>query len=279
MTYSAYQLDLLNKMGVDVWVRRANQTEKMDDSVEDEVSKNSQKSNEDSAALSFSDCDAKIEHTPNQLGESTVTTLAPDHASLPGEAVFEAKDGGSLGHLKVMVERCQRCELHASRNNVVFGNGNAQAEWMFVGEAPGQQEDLQGNPFVGRAGKLLDLMIRALGMKREDVYVANVLKCRPPNNRDPLPSEVEECENYLKHQLALVKPKVVVALGRISAQALLKSTMPLGKMRGGKYFYGDQQIPLVITYHPAYLLRSPDQKAKAWEDLWFAKQLVERAKH
>ena len=146
---------------------------------------------------------------------------------------------------------------------------------MFVGEAPGRDEDAQGEPFVGRAGKLLDMMIAALGMKRDTVFVANVLKCRPPDNRDPLPGEIEMCEAYLHRQLALIQPKVIVALGRVSAQALLKTGDALGTLRGAAHRYGPAGIPLVVTYHPAYLLRSPEQKSKAWDDLWLAKGIAE----
>ncbi len=158
----------------------------------------------------------------------------------------------------------------------MFGCGNPGADWLFLGEAPGQHEDLQGQPFVGRAGQLLDRMIAALGMEREQVFIANVLKCRPPNNRDPLPAKIEQCEPYLHRQLAQIKPKVIVALGRISAQALLKTGEPLGKLRGRGYQYGPDNFPLVVTYHPAYLLRSPEQKTRAWVDLWQAKSIVGR---
>ena len=148
---------------------------------------------------------------------------------------------------------------------------------MFVGEAPGQHEDEQGLPFVGRAGTLLDAMIQALGMHRDETFIANVIKCRPPGNRDPLPEEVAACEPYLHQQLGQVRPRVIVALGRISAQALLKTTEPLGKMRGRVYQYGAHATPLVVTYHPAYLLRSPDQKHKTWQDLLLARSLVREA--
>lgn len=207
---------------------------------------------------------------------------APAAAQPPAPAVqpaapnaMDGDAGQSLARVEQEVSVCRNCALHESRTHTVFGCGSAAADWLFVGEAPGQHEDLQGQPFVGRAGKLLDMMIAALGMTREQVFIANVLKCRPPQNRDPLPAEIEQCEVYLHRQLALIKPKVIVALGRISAQALLKTGEPLGKLRGRVYQYGRDDIPLVATYHPAYLLRSPGQKAAAWEDLWRAKMIVE----
>jgi uracil-DNA glycosylase family 4 len=169
------------------------------------------------------------------------------------------------------VAACTACPLHQNRTQTVFGVGNRTAEWMVIGEAPGEQEDLQGEPFVGRAGQLLNEMIRATGRKREEVYIANVLKCRPPRNRDPAPEEAAACEGYLRGQLALVKPKIILAVGRIAAQNLLKTATPIGKLRGKVHDY--EQIPLVVTYHPAYLLRSPLEKRRAWEDLKLAMRI------
>ncbi len=169
---------------------------------------------------------------------------------------------------------CRQCALHQTRTRTVFGCGNPSAEWMFIGEAPGANEDRLGQPFVGRAGQLLDKMIAALGMKREQVFIANLIKCRPPDNRDPAATEIAQCEPYLHQQVAQIQPKVIIALGRVSAQALLKSTAPLGKLRNQTHRYGAADTPLIATYHPAYLLRSPPQKAQAWEDLWRAKMLI-----
>ena len=146
---------------------------------------------------------------------------------------------------------------------------------MFIGEAPGADEDAQGEPFVGRAGQLLNAMIAALGLKREAVYIANVLKCRPPNNRDPQPGEVEQCESYLVRQIALIQPKLIVALGRHAAHSLLRTDLALARLRGQVLSY--QNIPLVVTYHPAYLLRTPSDKRKAWEDLCRARTVVQEA--
>jgi DNA polymerase len=151
-----------------------------------------------------------------------------------------------------------------------LGTGNRQADWLFIGEAPGAEEDRQGEPFVGRAGQLLNAMLQAMGMRREEVYIANILKCRPPGNRDPRPEEVNHCEPYLQRQIALIRPRIIVALGRIAAQNLLKTDSSLSKLRGKVYHYGEYQIPLVVTYHPAYLLRNLPDKRKAWQDLCFA---------
>jgi uracil-DNA glycosylase family 4 len=170
--------------------------------------------------------------------------------------------------LEARVTGCTACPLHQGRTQTVFGVGNREAEWMVIGEAPGEQEDLQGEPFVGRAGQLLNEMIRAVGLRREAVYIANVIKCRPPKNRDPAPDEAAACEEYLKGQVALIKPKIILAVGRIAAQNLLKTGTAIGKLRGQVHYYG--QIPLVVTYHPAYLLRSQTEKRRAWEDLKLA---------
>ncbi|HEY4732456.1 MAG TPA: uracil-DNA glycosylase, partial [Gammaproteobacteria bacterium] len=171
------------------------------------------------------------------------------------------------------VVACIACELHKTRTQTVFGVGNRTAEWLIIGEAPGADEDRQGEPFVGRAGQLLNAMLLAIGLKREEVYIANILKCRPPENREPRPEEVASCEPFLKHQIALLKPRIILAVGRIAAQNLLKSEEPIGAMRGKRYTYEDTGIPLVVTYHPAYLLRSPQEKRKAWQDLLFAREV------
>jgi len=177
--------------------------------------------------------------------------------------------------LRDSVAACTRCTLHQSRTQTVFGVGSQSADWMIVGEAPGQEEDRRGEPFVGRAGKLLDEMLRAVGLDRGSVFIANILKCRPPNNRDPAPDEAASCRQYLERQIELVAPKIILAAGRIAAQHLLNTDAPVGRMRGQKHYLGDGQLPVVVTYHPAYLLRSPTQKSKAWQDLLLARQLLE----
>ncbi|MBV8063428.1 MAG: uracil-DNA glycosylase [Nevskia sp.] len=175
--------------------------------------------------------------------------------------------------LKPAVAGCIKCKLCQTRTNTVFGVGQQSAPLMVVGEGPGADEDAQGEPFVGRAGKLLDEMLRAIGRSRQEqapeqaVYIANVVKCRPPGNRDPEADEVEACRPYLDQQIRLVRPRLIVALGRIAAQRLLSTDAPLSKLRGPMYEYGPERTPLLITYHPAYLLRSPGEKAKSWADL------------
>jgi uracil-DNA glycosylase len=172
--------------------------------------------------------------------------------------------------LEARVSDCQRCRLCERRTNAVFGVGDREADWMLIGEAPGENEDKQGEPFVGQAGKLLDNMLRALTLSREsNVYIANVIKCRPPGNRNPELDEVARCEPYLQRQVELVKPKVIVALGRFAAQSLLKSEGSIASMRGRIHEY--QGVPVIVTYHPAYLLRSLPDKAKAWADLCLAR--------
>ncbi|MDJ0700649.1 MAG: uracil-DNA glycosylase [Woeseiaceae bacterium] len=178
--------------------------------------------------------------------------------------------------LRDAVSRCTRCELASSRTQTVFGVGNPQADWMIIGEAPGAEEDRRGEPFVGRAGKLLDEMLRAVGQAREQVFIANILKCRPPNNRDPKPDEAASCREYLDAQIAQVKPRIVIAVGRIAAQNLLGSDAPVGRLRSRVHDLDG--VPLVVTYHPAYLLRSPSQKQKAWDDLCLAMTTLAEAR-
>ncbi|MDO9436078.1 uracil-DNA glycosylase family protein [Hydrogenophaga sp.] len=175
--------------------------------------------------------------------------------------------------LREAVAGCQACALCKNRKNTVFGVGDTQADWMIVGEAPGDNEDRQGEPFVGAAGQLLDNMLRAVGRNRsgegaKGTFIANVLKCRPPANRNPMPEEVAECEPYLVRQVALVQPKVIVAMGRFAVQSLLKTTEPIGRLRGKVHRY--EGVPVIVTYHPAYLLRTPGDKGKAWADLCLA---------
>lgn len=174
--------------------------------------------------------------------------------------------------LQAEVANCTKCALCATRTQTVFGSGNKQADWMLVGEAPGQHEDEQGLPFVGKAGLLLTEMLRAIGLTREEVFITNILKCRPPNNRDPHADEAESCNDYLQRQQKLVKPKIILAIGRIAAQTLLKTDEPLARLRGKVHTLNN--TPVVVVYHPAYLLRSLSEKRKAWLDLKLAMQTV-----
>lgn len=175
------------------------------------------------------------------------------------------------------VSACRSCKLCEQRTQTVFGVGDHHAEWMLIGEGPGETEDKEGLPFVGQSGKLLDNMLRALGMSRtENVFIANAVKCRPPNNRNPEPEEMAQCEPYLKRQVALLRPKLIVVLGGIAAHSLLQTDTPVGKLRGQVHHY--EGIPVVVTYHPSYLLRSLNEKAKAWDDLCFARSVYERSR-
>jgi DNA polymerase len=171
------------------------------------------------------------------------------------------------------VASCEACGLCAGRRNTVFGVGDTQADWLIVGEAPGENEDLQGEPFVGQAGKLLDNMLKSLGLDRKrKVYIANVLKCRPPGNRNPEPSEVAQCEPFLRRQVQLLQPKIILAMGRFAVHSLLGTDEPIGKLRGRRHEY--MGVPLIVTYHPAYVLRNLPDKAKAWADLCLALEVM-----
>ncbi len=179
--------------------------------------------------------------------------------------------------LAARVRACTLCALHRTRTQTVFGVGKRDARLFVIGEAPGADEDRQGEPFVGRAGQLLNAMLRAIGLPRQEVYIANILKCRPPGNRDPQPDESATCTPYLAEQIALVKPRVLLAVGRVSAQWLLQTDVPTGRLRGRVHTYGENDTPLVVTYHPAYLLRSPLEKAKAWADLCLVRELLNQS--
>lgn len=170
------------------------------------------------------------------------------------------------------VAQCTACELHQTRRQTVFGTGNQYADWLIIGEAPGEMEDRQGEPFVGPAGQLLNQMLLSIGQQRSGVYIGNILKCRPPGNRDPKPEEAAQCRGYLQRQIELLQPKIILVVGRIAAHYLLDVTTPIGKLRGQVYSLDPFQIPLVVTYHPAYLLRSPLAKREAWKDLRLARQ-------
>jgi uracil-DNA glycosylase len=175
--------------------------------------------------------------------------------------------------LKAAVSGCMKCGLHKTRTQTVFGVGDENADWMLIGEAPGAEEDRLGDPFVGQAGKLLDNMLAAINLsRRKNVYIANVLKCRPPANRNPTPEEVAQCSPHLLQQIELIKPKLIVAMGRFAAQTLLETGASIASLRGRVHRYAG--VPLIVTYHPAYLLRTLEDKAKAWEDLLFAKKTM-----
>lgn len=199
-------------------------------------------------------------------------TSAPD--AIAENALPEPID--SWEALQAEVAPCTKCDLCKTRTQTVFGSGNKNADWMIIGEGPGQNEDQQGLPFVGKAGQLLTEMLRAIGLDREEVFIANIVKCRPPANRDPKPIEIETCKPYLLRQMALLKPKIIVVLGRVAAQALLNTDEPIGKLRGKIHTLND--TPVVVVYHPAYLLRSLLDKGKAWADLKLALQTYKNIK-
>lgn len=235
----SYQRQYLKEMGIDVWLDK-----------DTPVAVNKTVAEER---------DTEKNNPEKNISTSNITTIFP----------------AELDSLAKQVAACQQCSLHESRTQTVFGVGNPNADWLVIGEAPGADEDVQGEPFVGRAGKLLNSMLLAMGLPREQVFITNILKCRPPNNRDPEPEEVVACESYLRQQIELIKPKIILAVGRIAAQNLLKLDTPIGKMRGNQYQYPESELPVVVTYHPAYLLRSPREKRKVWEDLKLAMRIYQ----
>lgn len=208
---------------------------------------------------------------PEQAPESP----QPADAMRPAAAIDPAIADLDWPALEAAIRTCTRCPLHATRTQGVPGVGDRNADWLIIGEAPGADEDRLGEPFVGQAGRLLDAMLAAIGLKRGDnVYIANVLKSRPPKNRDPLPAEVAACLPYLERQIELIEPKLILALGRFAAQSLLATDAAIGKLRGRVHAY--RGVPMVVTYHPAYLLRNMADKAKAWEDLLLARDTMRR---
>ena len=199
-----------------------------------------------------------------EAGMTEFVLAAPREAVVRQAKATDDKTAG-LEALRREVLKCERCDLAKTRTNVVFGAGSAQAKLVFVGEAPGGDEDLQGLPFVGRAGQLLTKIIEAMGMKRSDVYIANILKCRPPNNRAPLPAEILACEENVRRQIEVIKPKVICTLGKFASQTLLKTERPISALRGKFQEYSG--IKVMPTFHPAYLLRNPSDKKLVWEDM------------
>lgn len=211
---------------------------------------------EEQVQLGFLDIDEETKGTVDQQN------FFPDNDLKTREPLYT---GLNLENLKMEALDCHKCQLDQSRTHVVFGIGNQKADLMFVGEAPGAEEDRTGKPFVGRAGQLLTKIIQSIGLTRDDVYIANVLKCRPPSNRNPKLNEIEQCEPYLLRQIELIKPKVICALGTFAAQILLRTDERISKLRGDFYSYhGTKVMP---TYHPAYLLRNPENKRQVWEDI------------
>jgi uracil-DNA glycosylase family 4 len=259
MPWSERQISMLEVMGVRIWTPpiRANAQQgraALASSAE---------------AISTSAPDASPSHRVQGID---LELVRPDLRSVPAVNALDWTD------LRAAVVNCVACKLCESRRQTVFGVGHPRAHWMIVGEAPGEQEDRQGEPFVGKSGQLLDNMLRAVSLTRaqapasEQVYIANTLKCRPPGNRNPTPEELAKCEPFLIRQLQLVQPKIILAMGRFAVQSLLRSDEPIGRLRGRVHQY--RGVALIVTYHPAYLLRNPEDKAKAWEDLCLAVQTV-----
>ncbi len=230
----------------------------------------------------------KVQETPNvkldQIYATNKLQLKEQTSFVKSDATDNIKGGedfGECSNLQELSERIKGCEkcgvLSAGRKNIVFGSGNPQAGIVVVGEAPGADEDLQGLPFVGRAGRLLTDILGAIELSRDEVFICNILKCRPPENRNPLPDEIENCEPYLTKQLELIKPKLILALGTFAAQTLLNTKEPLGKLRGRFHMYRD--IKMMVTYHPAALLRNPNWKRPTWEDVKMLKEEYDRLLH
>jgi DNA polymerase len=232
------------------------------------------------AAVAEAEAGPPVRACPAQAVPAAAPAQAP--AAAPRSPATGALAGLGWPELREAVAGCRACSLCEKRTQTVFGVGHPQAAWMVVGEAPGEQEDREGEPFVGAAGQLLDRMLAALSLTRaadgeapreQRVYIANTLKCRPPGNRNPTPEELAKCEPFLVRQIELVRPRLILAMGRFAVQALLRSDEPIGKLRGRVHRY--QGVPLVVTYHPAYLLRNLPEKAKAWDDLCLAAEVFE----
>ena len=251
---------VLQEMGVTRWVQRGART-----AAPAQVEPVTQEPAHERAVPPRPTTDSRPRPRPEVRPEPVAASAAPAVAD-PRADTWET--------LRQRVAQCTACALHETRTQTVFGVGDFNADWMVVGEAPGQEEDRRGEPFVGRAGQLLDAMLLAAGFPREQVFIANILKCRPPNNRDPRPEEVTACSGYLKKQIEWVAPKIILAVGRHSAQNLLGSDAPIGKLRGKVHRHAETGTPVVVTYHPAYLLRQPLEKRKAWEDLKLALRLA-----
>lgn len=285
------RLSYLKAMGVDIWVRRelpdsdSGYSDRSDTRTTSRLIENRdidesllQGGLGDEIPLPAPDMLApeRYDSVPSHPPESPPLEDIPDYVDSVAPRT-QARGGVTevdWSELQQRVAACTLCELHQSRTQTVFGVGNEQADIMLIGEAPGADEDRQGEPFVGKAGQLLNAMLKAIGLNREQVYIANVLKCRPPNNRDPRPEEAALCSAYLTRQIELLQPKLILALGRIAAQRLLESNSPLGRMRTQIHHLESTGTPVMVTYHPAYLLRSPAEKRKAWEDLCKARDFV-----
>jgi uracil-DNA glycosylase family 4 len=273
MAWSERQVAMLHEMGIRVWIPT------MDEQGGDVAN-----------IVGAASKTRAVDRATVELGPALERSVAAAVMPQPGALRADARpiesheqrasmvDGLDWPELRTTVAGCVACKLSRTRRQTVLGVGNQRAHWMIVGEAPGEQEDIQGEPFVGKSGQLLDNMLRAIGLTRgesspaQQVYIANTIKCRPPGNRNPEPDELAKCEPFLIRQLQLVQPRIIVAMGRFAVQSLLRSSEPVGRLRGHVHRY--QGVPLIVTYHPAYLLRNPEDKAKAWDDLCLAVETV-----
>lgn len=269
------QFSYLQEMGIPLWVSR--------DVAEEDISQKQQQAQSEVPTSPVSEQTQQVAMANESVVQPEIITPhlkpEPDLSSKDEPAAETPLDWNAL---QSVVSQCQRCEeLASQRTQTVFGVGNPQADWLIIGEAPGAEEDRRGEPFVGRAGQLLDAMLQSIGLKRPQVYIANVLKCHTPNNRDPKVNEIEACNIYLMRQIELIQPKVILVVGKVAAQTLLKSSEAVGKLRGKVHQLrldnaSESTLPLIVTYHPAYLLRVPAEKAKSWSDLKLAQNVFNR---
>jgi DNA polymerase len=261
----ARRREILQTMGIDLWVSRAHTAE---------VAQANELPVAEAAAPPATEPVAPADATAVPVAEppAAFEPLPPAPASPP---IIDSEPP-TLGweELRRTVASCTACALHQGRTQTVFGVGNEHADLMIIGEAPGADEDRQGEPFVGRAGQLLNAMLAAIGLAREQVYIANIVKCRPPGNRDPHVDEAAACQGYLYRQIELIAPRLILSVGRVSAHNLLHTESAVGRLRGRTHRFQPGDIPLIVTYHPAYLLRRPEEKAKAWQDLQAAYRLL-----
>ncbi len=273
MNQNLLQQQYLEAMGIQQWVPRFFDPQEAREDI-------------GSTAETITESTAKVRQEPISIHASAsqpaVTVVPPAKSEKPSQEhnlqeLTDLTEINDLEQLRKIISDCSKCQISQERTNTVFGVGNETADLMIIGEAPGVDEDQQGEPFVGKAGQLLNKMLAAIGLRREQVFIANILKCRPTNNRDPQKDEIAYCQGYLNKQIEIIQPKVILSVGRISAQSLLGSEVPISKLRGQPHDYGENHIPLVATYHPAYLLRSPAEKAKAWDDLKFVRFLLSQS--
>jgi len=269
---SARRLEYLQAIGVDVWVPRLASLQAVPDLVP--AAARAEEGSPAHAAAAPAGPKVDLLQPVRERQPEVRPAPRPQVARESGPLTPEVE--AEWASLKAEVLSCTKCALGKTRTQGVFGVGNRRADWLIIGEAPGAEEDRQGEPFVGRGGQLLNAMLRAIGLPREQVFIANVLKSRPPGNRDPKPDEVSACLPYLMRQIALLQPKLMLAVGRIAAQNLLATDVALGRLRGQVHTFGELNTPLIVTYHPAYLLRTPADKRKAWEDLKFARSVFRR---